>query len=102
MSATVLIKALTVLLCHVILHNRPSLSRPDTSIKAESMTIAEPLIGIKEVAERLSVSTRTVQRWIIKKGLPVCKPGRSLYFYWSDVSAWMKENRYEINDVDSG
>ena len=57
------------------------------------MTATEKFIRLTEVANLLDVCPRTVQRFIKEKNLPVHKPGRFLYFYWSEVDKWMKEQK---------
>jgi excisionase family DNA binding protein len=63
------------------------------------MTDEENPIRIKEVARRLGLSTRTIQRWV-GQGMPVCKPGRYLYFYWSEIDEWMKNNRKGKDEIE--
>jgi excisionase family DNA binding protein len=54
----------------------------------------EPLLTAKEVAARLKVHPRTVQRWTAE-GLPALNVGihrRADYRYtWSEVVAWLRE-----------
>jgi excisionase family DNA binding protein len=57
-------------------------------------------IGIDELAETLGVSTRTVQRWA-GRGLPVHRPGKRLFFYLSEVNAWIKGHGNESHNDDS-
>lgn len=45
-----------------------------------------------QLAERLVVSTRTVDR-LIKKGLPAIRVGSVHRFDWSDVTRWLKHEK---------
>jgi len=44
----------------------------------------------REIARRLRVSTRTIQRWETEHGMPVVRIGKRRRFYiWSQVVDWM-------------
>lgn len=43
-----------------------------------------------EIARRLSVSTRTIQRWEKIHGMPAARIGkRRIYYIWSQVVNWL-------------
>lgn len=55
----------------------------------------ESAISEKEVAQRLGVSTRTVQRWRwSEEGPPYLKyPSGTVRYDWSDVAEWKRNHR---------
>lgn len=58
--------------------------------------MAMQIINIKECANLLSVSTRTIQRWIKDERLPyfqVCKKGKIL-FEKEKVIKWLKNREH--------
>lgn len=68
----------------------------------DRMNQDEKLIKLKVVADSLKVSQRTIRRWVVDKGMPAYKPGRSYLFYWSEVTNWMTRCNDESSDDDSG
>ncbi len=53
----------------------------------------EPMLTINEVAERLNVSDRTVQRWITSGALPVHRLGRMIRIAGPDLKAFLAIKR---------
>ena len=47
------------------------------------------MISKKEVAEKMQVTTRTVENWL-KQGLPYYMVGRVMRFEFEEVLAWFK------------
>ncbi len=55
-----------------------------------------PYLDLKEVAEHLGVSQKTVYRLLNRGELPAVKVGRQWRFYRKEVEAWLKEERPEV------
>ena len=54
----------------------------------------EAFVDIKAAAAFLGVSTKTIQRWLLRaEGFPVYRLGRQLRFRLSDVERWAKTNK---------
>lgn len=51
----------------------------------------QALLTRKEVARLLRRSVGTVDNWRKHEGLPSIKKGRTVYFVWADVKAWLKK-----------
>lgn len=48
----------------------------------------------QEIAGRLGIHVKTVQRYVRLAGLPACRlPGGDLRFAWSEVSDWLGGRR---------
>ena len=43
----------------------------------------------KELAEKLNISTATLDRWVRTRGLPHFKVGRTIRFDWKRVEEWL-------------
>ena len=67
---------------------------------AKPLELVEPtLIKRKELARRLSVSTRTIDDWIAKRIIPYIKVSPRFYLYeFESVLAALKEH-YEVEPV---
>lgn len=58
------------------------------------MVTPEPLITKAEVARRLGVSRRTVNRYTAHDGLPIIRLTSSTVRYdWAAVQAWLAQHR---------
>lgn len=54
----------------------------------------EGYVDIQRVAAFLGVSTKTVQRWLLRaEGFPVYRLGRQLRFRLSEVDRWARTNK---------
>jgi excisionase family DNA binding protein len=52
------------------------------------------LIRAAELAERLHVSLRTLERWRVEGGgPPYTRAGRIVLYDWDDVTAWLRARR---------
>lgn len=52
------------------------------------------LIRANELAERLHVSLRTLERWRVEGGgPPYTRAGRIVLYDWADVTAWLRARR---------
>ena len=59
--------------------------------------VVEPLLDKGEVARRLGVSQRAVERYIDDAGLPVIRvTARTFRFDWSAVQAWLAARTEEL------
>lgn len=61
----------------------------------------ETLVKIKAISQRLGINPQTVKRWATEEGLPAYKVGRDLYFYPSQVEAWLEGRKIESSNSDS-
>jgi len=53
------------------------------------------LLKTETLAEQISVSPRTLERWRIEGSGPAfLKAGRRVLYYSKDVHAWLKSNRF--------
>ena len=71
-------------------YNRRSLTGlyPNNEITMNGL----PLLTIAEVAEQLSISTKTVYRWIAEKKITYVRlPGGDIRFRQSEIETWLKE-----------
>lgn len=66
------------------------------------MASNETPIGMKQLAEILDCSPRTITRYIRDKGLKVHKMGGFNRFYMSEVNAWLRRETHESDDPHSG
>lgn len=58
------------------------------------------LITINQVAEKLSVSTRTIHRWIADKKIPVTvMPGGSLRFDEGKIEKWIESQTIQAKPI---
>lgn len=55
------------------------------------------MIGVKEVAQLLSVSEKTVYRWISKKEIPVYKIGDTYRFNRVELLEWTTANKINVS-----
>jgi len=55
------------------------------------------MIGVKEVAQLLSVSEKTVYRWISKKEIPVYKIGDTYRFNRVELMEWTTANKINVS-----
>lgn len=62
----------------------------------------EKLLGIKEVAEYLSVSKKTVYQWIEKEGLPAARIGRVFRISRGRLDAWVKSREEREKMTEEG
>lgn len=51
------------------------------------------IMGIKECAEYLGVSERTIYRWVWKEGLPTYKTVGLLKFKINEIDKWLLERK---------
>ena len=58
-------------------------------------------LTVEELAERLKVSTRTIQRIVRNKELQAVKVGRQFRFKKEWVNQWLHENTFEKEGQDS-
>lgn len=50
------------------------------------------LLTIKQTAEKLNVSTRTIERWVKERKIPIVSmPGRLLRFDESKIQSWVNQ-----------
>jgi excisionase family DNA binding protein len=54
----------------------------------------ERLITIHEAVERLAISERTFQRWVIKKGIPFIRIGHLVRYRWSDIERALQASTF--------
>lgn len=58
------------------------------------------LLTIKQLSEKLSVSTRTIHRWIADKKIPVAvMPGGSLRFDEKKIDNWIEANTIKAKSI---
>ncbi|WDF79542.1 helix-turn-helix domain-containing protein [Mucilaginibacter sp. KACC 22773] len=55
-------------------------------------TLDEPL-NIQKAAEYLNLPVSTMYTLVNQSKIPVCKPGKRLYFLKSDLIAWVRSGR---------
>ncbi len=53
-------------------------------------------IGIKECAEYLGVTKRTLYSWTFAKKIPYIKMGRLVKFDLKELEGWIKERRVKV------
>lgn len=58
----------------------------------------EQLLTITKAAEYLNLSVATLYSKVSRNEIPVCKKGKRLYFYKSELTAWIKSGK--ISTVD--
>ncbi|MCP5535371.1 MAG: excisionase family DNA-binding protein [Akkermansiaceae bacterium] len=64
------------------------------------MSNIEPtLIKKKELAKRLSVSTRTIDNWVAKRIIPFIRMGPRFYLYDFDAVLTAIRKHYEVEPV---
>ena len=51
------------------------------------------LLTATEVADRLSVSIKTIRKWTCQRSIPFIKLGASVRFREDDLEDWIKRNR---------
>jgi excisionase family DNA binding protein len=57
------------------------------------------VLSARDVAERLSVSTETVLRWVRSGDVPAFKlPGGAIRFRESELNAWLDEHSTQRGD----
>lgn len=52
----------------------------------------DQLLTIREIAQRLKVSPKTIYKWTHLRKIPVARAGRLLRFNETDVLNWMKQD----------
>jgi excisionase family DNA binding protein len=52
-------------------------------------TVADPLLTVREAAEYLSASPKTIYLWTYQRRLASCRLGRSVRFRLSDLDAFI-------------
>lgn len=50
----------------------------------------------RQLADKLDVSTKTIQRWVRRRVIPVIKIGRKIFFDWDDISKSLKKQSRRI------
>lgn len=78
-------------------HNQSISSGAETLEAAGSMKLVEPtLIKKKELARRLSVSTRTIDNWVSKRIIPYIQVTPRFYLYEFQAVLDAIKKHYEI------
>jgi excisionase family DNA binding protein len=67
-------------------------TRYSASSEAGSLTIPR-LVTLKELAYLLSISARSLARFVAEKGLPCYRLGRAVRFNPEEVSAWLETRK---------
>ncbi len=62
-------------------------------------TIEPTLIKKKELAKRLSVSTRTIDNWVAKRTIPFIRVGPRFYLYDFEAVLAAIRKHYEVEPV---
>ena len=58
-------------------------------------------LKLKEVAELLQVSQKTIYRWVKDKKIPCCRINHQYRFRSDEINQWAVSNKYEIGEVAS-
>lgn len=74
---------------------------PNTSQCVTPSTSPRELLSKKQVAQRLSISTRTLDEWMRSRRLPYLKIGKTVRFSWETVVSHFAE-RYQIGQSVEG
>jgi excisionase family DNA binding protein len=61
--------------------------------------VADDVLTLKEVANYLKVTERTIYRLVAERKIPAFKVGRSWRFRLSEIDAWIKAQSHEIEPV---
>lgn len=61
------------------------------TVEPTAAATAEPYIGKRELARRLSIKFRTVDSWISRGWIPYYKVGKYVLFKWSEVDAQLSK-----------
>ena len=64
--------------------------------KSMSKPILTGEMTYSDTADFLSVSERTVRRWVRSKNIPHYKIGRRVYFTEADLLRWIESCRVEV------
>lgn len=63
----------------------------------------EELLTVRDIAQRLGITERTVFRWYTYEGMPVHRYGiNTLRFRWSEVEDWASERANVAYPADGG
>ena len=57
-------------------------------------------LKLKEIAQLLKVSEKTIYRWIKDEKIPFYRINHQYRFRTDEISQWAAKNKYEISDVD--
>jgi excisionase family DNA binding protein len=66
-------------------------------VESNAAATAEPYIGKRELARRLSIKFRTVDSWISRGWIPYYKVGKYVLFKWSEVDAQVSRTFRKAN-----
>ncbi|MDC7218018.1 MAG: helix-turn-helix domain-containing protein [Spirochaetales bacterium] len=62
----------------------------------------EELLNIAEAAKLLNLSVPTIYSKVSRNEIPVCKKGKRLYFYKSELLSWIKSGKVKtIEEIHS-
>lgn len=78
------------------MQNAPEILVPHPRRKPEGTNSPEGYVRLRDLANMLGVSKRTVQRWeAYREGPPKIKIGRQIFFRVASVEAWLisRENQ---------
>ena len=62
----------------------------------------DDVLTLKEVAQYLKVTERTIYRIVGDRGIPAFKVGGSWRFRITEIDAWIKAQHYEMKSVEDG
>lgn len=62
-----------------------------------SPKIHDEILNISEAAALLNLSVATIYFKVSKNEIPVCKKGKRLYFYKSELTDWIKSGKIATN-----
>ena len=58
----------------------------------DANTQTDDILEKTETADRLKISTRTLDEWMRKRRVPYLKIGKTVRFRWTDVVAHLEQN----------
>ncbi len=59
------------------------------------------LITVKQLAQFLNISPKTIYNLVSLKKIPYVKAGGALRFNWSEINSWLKPAKASQSDISS-